>query len=344
MSRPWFPSAAARLNGLDVLSLSCWYGANASIQKVLGTIRRFNGDLRQHDFSIGKGGPYYDRRTTTFGTYQDFVALANRCKPRLVHLHFNSLVPFKRSDLGYEVKIVQTVHGIARTFFLDECDAVVCIHEASRAAQAGLPDRHKVHVIYNNVPVASEVDVEKLEAGSPLFVCRTSAEDFDETTARVLAACVLPPKKVTVVGYSRSNPYAGEFRAIVKGYGKSLRLKSWTTDIEKIYRRAAFLIETSPRDPTEASFDLSVQEAVGMGLPVVVRRREQTRATIVEDGVNGFICDSDEELISRCRQLQGAPDLLRRFSENSKLRFRKVLSGRPMAEEYRALYETLWKT
>ena len=343
MSRPWFPSAAARLNGLDVLSLSCWYGANASIQKVLDTIRRFNGDLKQHDFSIGKGGPYYDRRTTTFGTYQDFVALANRYKPRLVHLHFNSLVPFKRSDLDHEVKVVQTVHGIARTVFLDECDAVVCIHEAGRAAQAGLPDRHKVHVIYNNVPVASEVDSERLAAGSPLFVCRTSAEDFDETTARVLAACVLPPKKVEVVGYLRSNPYAGEFRAIAKRYATSLRLRPWTTAMEKVYRRASFLIETSPRDPTEASFGLSVQEAVGMGLPVVARRREQTRPMIVEDGVNGFMCDSDEEIIARCRLLQGTPDLLRRFSENSKLRFCKLLSGRPMAEEYRALYDSLWK-
>jgi glycosyltransferase involved in cell wall biosynthesis len=344
MSRPWFPSAAARLGGLDVLTLSCWYGANASIQKVLDTIRRFNGDLRQHDFSIGRGGSCYNPRTTSFGTYQDFVVLANKSKPRLVHLHFNSLVPFKRSDLGFEVKVVQTVHGIARTIFLDECDAVVCIHEAGRAAQAGLPGRHKIHVIYNNVPVTSEVDVDKLEAGSPLFVCRTSAEDFDETTARTLAACVIPPKKVTVVGYSKSNAYAGEFLTIAKRHGKSLRLVPWTTDIEKVYRRASFLIETSPRDPTGASFDLSVQEAVGMGLPVVARRREQTRATIVEHGVNGFICDSDEEIIARCRQLQGNPDLLKRFSENSKLRFRKLLSGRPMAQEYRALYDMLWKT
>lgn len=343
MSRPWFFSPAPRLSGLDVLSLSCWYGANASIQKVLDTIRRFNGDLRQHDFSIGKGGSCYDPRTTTFGTYQDFVALANRYKPRLIHLHFNSLVPFKRSDMDYDVKVVQTVHAIARTVFRNECDAVVCIHEAGRAAQAGLPDRRKIQVIYNNVSIASEVDAEKLEAGSPVFVCRTSAEDFNETTARVLAACVIPPKKVAVIGYSKSNPYAGEFRAIARRYRKSLRLKRWTTDMEKVYRRAAFLIETSPRDPTEASFDLSVQEAVGMGLPVVVRRREQTRTMIVEDGVNGFICDSDEEIIAGCRQLQGDPDLLRRFSENAKLRFRKALSGRPMAEEYRALYDRLWE-
>jgi glycosyltransferase involved in cell wall biosynthesis len=342
MSRPWLSSRASRLSGLDVLSLSCWYGANASIQKVLDTIRRFNGDLQQHDFSIGKGGSCYDPRTTTFGPYRDFVDLANACKPRLVHLHFNSSVPFKRSDLGDNVKVVQTVHAVARTVFLDECDAVVCIHEAGRAAQSGLSAPNKIHVIYNNVPVASEVDAERLPAGSPVFVCRTSAEDFDETTARALAACIIPPKKVTVVGYSRSNPYADEFRAIAKRYRTSLRLRPWTTDMEKVYRRASFLIETSPRDPTEASFDLSVQEAVGMGLPVVVRRREQTRTTIVEDAVNGFICDSDEEVIDRCRRLQGDPDLLRHFSDNAKLRFRKLLSGRPMAEEYRALYERLW--
>lgn len=65
-----------------------------------------------------------------------------------------------------------------------------------------------------------------------------------------------------------------------------------------------------------------VLEALACGV-VVVGARTTAVSAAVRDGVEGFICDSEEEMLSRVEELRRSATLLQRMSENAFLRARE---------------------
>jgi glycosyltransferase involved in cell wall biosynthesis len=59
---------------------------------------------------------------------------------------------------------------------------------------------------------------------------------------------------------------------------------------------------------------------------------------VVQDGVTGFVCDTDEELCARTRQLIGDADLRKRMGDNAASMARERFSVARMNDELLQLY------
>ncbi|MEI9987243.1 MAG: glycosyltransferase family 4 protein [Aliidongia sp.] len=93
---------------------------------------------------------------------------------------------------------------------------------------------------------------------------------------------------------------------------------------------AGLLFPIAWREP----FGLAMIEAMACGTPVIAMRRGSV-PEVIEDGVTGFIVDSEEEAIAAVKRL---PEL-----DRSRVRraFEARFTGRRMAQDYVALYERL---
>jgi glycosyltransferase involved in cell wall biosynthesis len=93
---------------------------------------------------------------------------------------------------------------------------------------------------------------------------------------------------------------------------------------------AGLLFPIAWREP----FGLAMIEAMACGTPVIAMRRGSV-PEVIEDGVTGFIVDSEEEAIAAVKRL---PEL-----DRSRVRraFEERFTGQRMAEDYVALYQRL---
>ena len=67
--------------------------------------------------------------------------------------------------------------------------------------------------------------------------------------------------------------------------------------------------------PWEDGYNLAVLEAMQSGMAVISMEHP---TTLIEQGKNGFLCKSPEEMANRIKELQSNPDLARQFGERSK--------------------------
>ena len=94
-----------------------------------------------------------------------------------------------------------------------------------------------------------------------------------------------------------------ELRCIVAGGGKGALPPEFehagsVEDIREVYRKAAVYISTSWFE----GMSVALLEAQAMGIPAVVRRIG-SNSEVIEDGVNGFLAQSEEEYVLACKQL-----------------------------------------
>jgi glycosyltransferase involved in cell wall biosynthesis len=82
---------------------------------------------------------------------------------------------------------------------------------------------------------------------------------------------------------------------------------------------------------------LALIEAQAAGVPAVVSNVEGCR-DVVQDGVTGFVCDTDEDLCARTRQLIDDASLRKRMGDNAARIARARFSVARMSEELLQLY------
>ena len=93
---------------------------------------------------------------------------------------------------------------------------------------------------------------------------------------------------------------------------------------------AGLLCPISWREP----FGLAMIEAMACGTPVIAMRRGSV-PEVIDDGVTGFICDTEAEAVDAVQRL---PDLDRKLVRR---RFEARFTGRRMAMDYVRLYQRL---
>jgi glycosyltransferase involved in cell wall biosynthesis len=116
---------------------------------------------------------------------------------------------------------------------------------------------------------------------------------------------------------------------------KNLTLTGWLTraDIAKHLADADIFLMPSLWE----GMPLALIEAQAAGLPAVVSNVVGCK-DVIEDGVSGFVCNSDDELAARTRQLIEDPLLRKRMGENAARIARRRFSVGRMNDEILRLY------
>ncbi|HVQ39528.1 MAG TPA: glycosyltransferase [Pyrinomonadaceae bacterium] len=152
-----------------------------------------------------------------------------------------------------------------------------------------------------------------------------SCDSIKRIDLAVKAVSLLPsPVPLVWISNSGSDQYRAEVTELARGLGVDLRLKFRISDEELVttLNKAALLMYTSRLEP----FGFAPLEANACGLPVVAVAEGGVRET-VQDGVNGFLVDSEAESIALAadRLLQN-PTLAREIGEAAALHVQQTWS------------------
>ena len=122
---------------------------------------------------------------------------------------------------------------------------------------------------------------------------------------------------------------------LVPAQTANLKLTGWLTRTEVSQQLAQADIFLMPS--LWEGMPLALIEAQAAGVPAVVSNVVGCR-DVVQDGVTGFVCDTDEELCARTRQLIGDAELRKRMGDNAARMARTRFSVARMNEELLRLY------
>ena len=113
-----------------------------------------------------------------------------------------------------------------------------------------------------------------------------------------------------------------------------VKLLGFRNDVKELYEAADIFVFPSFRE----GLSVAVMESMASGLPCVISRI-RGNVDLIEDGVNGFLCDPRDAaaFAERIRQLLNHPDLAAEFRRNS-LEKAKRYDRRIIAEQLREIY------
>jgi glycosyltransferase involved in cell wall biosynthesis len=170
------------------------------------------------------------------------------------------------------------------------------------------------------------------EPGSYLaFLGRLTKEKGPETSIRLAKAAGLPLRMAAKIPRSETRYYKERLQPMIDN--EQIRLVGELNDGGKgdLLRGATALL--FPIDWPEP-FGLVMIEAMACGTPVVAFRRGSV-PEVIDDGVTGFIVDTEEQALGALERIEG---LDRR---RVRARFEERFGARRMAQDYLRLYERL---
>lgn len=127
--------------------------------------------------------------------------------------------------------------------------------------------------------------------------------------------------------------FLDQVRVLARESGASVAANLNRGELEDRYRRASIFWHATGMDVNEQlqpekaeHFGITTVEAMAAGcVPVVIKRGAQPE--IVEHGINGFLWETTEELVTHTFRLQEDASLLRKMSEAAKARAAKFSRG-----------------
>lgn len=113
-----------------------------------------------------------------------------------------------------------------------------------------------------------------------------------------------------------------------------VKLLGFRSDVKELYEAADMFVFPSFRE----GLSISLMEAMAAGVPIVASRI-RGNVDLIEDGVNGFLCDPQDVdcFTNKIRQLLDEPDLVEKFRHNS-LEKVKCYDKSIIAEQLREIY------
>jgi len=249
----------------------------------------------------------------------------------IIHLHIDYL--------GYpllkriEVPFVTTLHGrldLPELHRIYETFTDVPVVSISNSQREPLPIANYVDTVHHGLP-------EHLlrpgtgDGGYLAFIGRISPEKAPDAAIRIAGAAGMNLKiaaKIDKVdqGYFEEHIERSFHLPHVEYIGEI----DETQKSAFLGKAAGLLFPIAWREP----FGLAMIEAMACGTPVIAMRRGSV-PEVIEDGVTGFIVDTEEEAIAAVHRL---PELDR---DRVRRRFEARFTGRRMAEDYVRLYERL---
>jgi glycosyltransferase involved in cell wall biosynthesis len=255
--------------------------------------------------------------------------LARRaCEFDVIHLHIDYLgYPLLRR-IG--VPFVTTLHGrmdVPELRALYAAFPGVPVVSISDAQREPLPDANYVDTIYHGLP-KELLHPGRGEGGYLAFIGRISPEKAPDSAIRIAGAAGCRLKIAAKVDNADREYFDTLIAPLLK-----LPHVDFIGEIGESQKSAflggaaGLLFPIAWREP----FGLVMIEAMACGTPVIAMRRGSV-AEIVEDGVSGFIVDTEEEAIAAVGRL---PELDRRQVRQS---FEARFTSRRMADDYLRLY------
>jgi len=142
--------------------------------------------------------------------------------------------------------------------------------------------------------------------------------------------------RLVFVGPEREWGYLGNLEALAKNSGNEGRIHfiGHTKHVTEFYQAADVYCLPSVAE----GMPNSVLEAMAVGLPVIGTRISGT-VELIEDGANGFLVDSVEDLRERLTLYLGDPELMRVHGQRSKHRVDESFSSQRVLDEHLRLFE-----
>jgi glycosyltransferase involved in cell wall biosynthesis len=249
----------------------------------------------------------------------------------LIHVHIDWLHLPLLSRLG--VPFVSTPHGrldlpglsnVVRRF----PDApFVSISDNQREP---LPDANWLATVYHGLPVDSFRP--SFKPGSYLaFLGRLTAEKGPEIAIRIAQAAGMPLHIAAKVPRGERGYFKNTLEPQIDG--ETVKLTGEVDDKTKEAFLAGAAALLFPIDWPEP-FGLVMIEAMACGTPVIAFRSGSV-PEVIDDGVTGFVVESEDDAVQAIRRL----DTLDR--RRVRAHFEKRFSSRRMATEYLRLYQSL---
>jgi glycosyltransferase involved in cell wall biosynthesis len=204
----------------------------------------------------------------------------------------------------------------------------------SHAQRRPLPDVASIRTIYHGLPHQLLIPTVKPRGGYLAFIGRISPEKRVDRAIRIAAAAGMPIKIAAKVDRVDRDYFDTEIEPLLRSPGVE-----FVGEIDDRGKQA-FLGEARgllfPIDWPEP-FGLAMIEAMACGTPVLAFRKGSV-AEVVDEGVTGFIVDSEEEATRRIGTL------LALDRSRVRRRFDERFSAARMAADYVAVYESLLKS
>ncbi len=132
-----------------------------------------------------------------------------------------------------------------------------------------------------------------------------------------------------------------KIRCLVAGGGQGslsseLEHVGYVDDVRKVYRQAALYISTSWVE----GLSLALLEAQAMGIPAVMRRIGPN-SEVIEDGVNGFLAQSEDEYVTACKRLLEDTTLRREMRVRARTATLQQFSIEKQIEEMESVHDEL---
>lgn len=249
----------------------------------------------------------------------------------VIHCHIDWLQLPLLTRLG--VPFVTTLHGR-----LDIPGLPAIIADFPTAPFISISDNQReplaeanwLGTIYHGLPSGSLHP--RFERGQYLaFLGRFAPEKGPETAIRIAQAAGMPLRIAAKIPRGEQRYFKEHLEPLIDGDGVQLIGEVNERTKEAFLANAAALL--FPIDWPEP-FGLVMIEAMACGTPVIAFRRGSV-PEVIEDGVSGFVVDSEAEAIAAVKRL---PELdRRRVREAFECRF----TARRMAEDYVRHYRTL---
>jgi glycosyltransferase involved in cell wall biosynthesis len=195
-----------------------------------------------------------------------------------------------------------------------------------------LPSANWLGTVYHGMPINKLAP--SYEPGSYLaFLGRLTKEKGPETAIRLARAARLPLRMAAKIPRAETRYYRDKLQALIDG--DQIRLVGELDDAGKgeLLRGASALL--FPIDWPEP-FGLVMIEAMACGTPVIAFRRGSV-PEVIDEGVTGFIVDTEDEAIAAIARI-GELDRRR-----VRATFERRFTARRMAEDYVRYYQGLLK-
>jgi glycosyltransferase involved in cell wall biosynthesis len=249
----------------------------------------------------------------------------------LIHLHIDYLgyPMLQRLDIPY----LATLHGrldlpeLQRVYEVFSDVPVVSISNAQREP---LPQANYAWTIYHGLP-------EKLlhpgsgQGGYLAFIGRISPEKAPDAAIRIAGRAGMKIKIAAKVDKVDQDYFAREIEPLLsQPHVEFLGEIDDSRKSEFLGNAAGLLFPIAWREP----FGLAMIEAMACGTPVIAMRNGSV-PEVIEEGVTGFIVESEDQAVQAVARL---PELNRKRVRQT---FVKCFTARRMAEDYVELYERL---
>jgi glycosyltransferase involved in cell wall biosynthesis len=192
----------------------------------------------------------------------------------------------------------------------------------------------KIEIIYNGIPAVAQKIIENKKSASVLVICRLQKEKNIYGLLNIMAAiksdCDFNMK---ILG-------SGKEEQSLLDLSKNLKLDNHiefcghVEDTAKYYNKASFLVHPAKNEP----FGLVLIEAMSAKLPIITFNSGGPK-DIVEDGVTGFLVNSDIEMKEKIIELLENKDKRQKMGQAAYERYKSVFTIEKMVDSLMKIYE-----